>query len=109
MLERRRSSQSIQSLLILLPAFLLTSFNSLSQDTAATADKEWKARLNQGISWLREQKFERAQQEFLQATRLQKNRSEGFLYLGVADLHLNQLAEAETALRRAVILNPRSA
>src|SRR6266480_7350962 len=80
-----------------------------SQAPAAKADLEWKTHISRGISLLRQQKFELARQEFLRATSIQKDRSEGFLYVGLANLNLGQLTEAEQALRRAVALNPRSA
>jgi hypothetical protein len=51
---------------------------------AAKADLQWKTHSSRGVRLLRQQKFELARQEFLRATWIQKDRSEGFLYVGWA-------------------------
>ena len=103
-LSPTRSFLAVALILFLFPVI------ARSQAPAAKADLQWKTHISRGISLLRQQKFELARQEFLSATSIQKDRSEGFLYVGLANLNLGgQPTEAEQALRRAVALNPRSA
>ena len=102
-LSPTRSFLAVALILFLFPVI------ARSQAPAAKADLQWKTHISRGISLLRQQKFELARQEFLSATSIQKDRSEGFLYVGLANLNLGQLPDAEQALGRALALNPRSA
>ena len=90
------SSTPMSSWLLLILAFSLAP--SVSSGQSAPAVQDWKTHLNRGIEFLRTQKFQPAKEEFLLATAQRRDNPAAFVYLGLASLQLDQLADAQRRL-----------
>ena len=78
-----------------------------ADDTApAAAQANWELQFRKGTELLRQKNYREARQCFERVTQSQPRFGEGFFYLGISALHAGDKAAAETALRRAVKLNP---
>ena len=76
--------------------------------TSQPASPQTAPPLQKGIALFQQRKYAEARQELLRETLRHPSSAQGYFYLGMAEVHLGDLAAGERSLRHALELNPGS-